>query len=537
VVVILLPVIDRELRIRARRDTTYWLRAGVAGLAAVAAALELVLAANANGQARAGGVTFKALSWLGMGMAFVSSLATADALSGERRDGTLGLLFQTALRPFDVVLGKLTVSSISAVYCMAAFLPALAFVSLSGGVGLWQIVRTALALLDAAFVSLAAGMWVSGRVVARHHATRGALLAVFVICVAPRILMNVGMAVVPRLSLLGACSPLTAFYLAPDVAYTGARIDFWISIAAVHGLGWLLLASTAATLRRKLLADDEVKPAAEPFFVPLVESEVQSMAQTKTEMLQKDPICWIVTRLRMHNGLIWAGSLVFLLAGSGFSWARLTTGVASAGLGSLYLLISLFSAGLLAWAAGRFFFEAQRNGEFEMILSTPLGAADVVSGTWRAICQPLRGAWLPVLFLILLQFLLAGGHGSGVESIRRAVILINRALDIVAICWVGMWFGLTSRKPFSIMGWTAGLVIALPWIVSYLLVIGMASSSRTAWGSPGFTPPRPATALFWFFLWPILEIAKDIFLVGWAAGRLRSNLRTSASLSAGNLTA
>jgi hypothetical protein len=242
----------------------------------------------------------------------------------------------------------------------------------------------------------------------------------------------------------------------------------------------------------------------------------------------------------MHNGLIWAGSLVFLLAGTGFSWARLRTGAASAGFGSLYLLLSLCSAGLLAWAAGRFYFEAQRNGEFEMILSTPLGAADVVSGTWRAICQPLRGAWLPVLFLILLQFLFSSsGPGNGLDTFRKAMVLLNRAIDIVAICWVGMWFGLKSRRPFSIMGWTAGLVVGLPWVISYVLIITTATPMRTSASVAGFgfASPQPAALLFWFIIWPLLEMAKDFVFIGWAVGKLRSDLRTSASLAAGQLTA
>lgn len=498
------------------------------------------IAAGVSGQGKAGGITFNALSWLGLGMACAATLATADALSGERRDGTLGLLFQTALRPLDVVLGKLTASGITSLYSMAAFIPALAVVALSGGVSFWQIARTALALFNAIFVALAAGMWVSGRVVARHQATRGALVAVLVILVGPRIIMNIVISVVSDLRFLGGFSPLTAFYLASDTAYGGRRLEYWFSIAAVYALGWLLLAWTAGTLRRKLAADDEFKPAKEPMFVPLVEKEAEAIARSKTDMLQKDPICWIVTRLRMHNGLIWAGSLVFLLAGTGFSWARLRTGAASAGFGSLYLLLSLFSAGLLAWAAGRFYFEAQRNGEFEMILSTPLGAADVVSGTWRAICQPLRGAWLPVLFLILLQFLLSNsGPTNGLDTFRKAMVLLNRAMDIVAICWVGMWFGLKSRRPFSIMGWTAGLVVGVPWVISYLLIITTTSPVRTPAGTSifGFASPQPAALLFWFIIWPLLEMAKDFIFIGWAVSKLRSDLRTSASLAAGQLTA
>ena len=49
---------------------------------------------------------------------------TSDCISEEKRDGTLGLLFLTDLRSFDIVLGKLAATSLKAFAGLIAIFPA-----------------------------------------------------------------------------------------------------------------------------------------------------------------------------------------------------------------------------------------------------------------------------------------------------------------------------------------------------------------------------------------------------------------------------
>src|SRR5256885_10869845 len=86
-----LPLIARDLRIRARQKTTYWTRCGVGGLALMAAAAEMMMSANATNPNLVGRSTFRIVSWLGFLLACGCALVTADTLSRERREGTLGL--------------------------------------------------------------------------------------------------------------------------------------------------------------------------------------------------------------------------------------------------------------------------------------------------------------------------------------------------------------------------------------------------------------------------------------------------------------
>src|SRR2546427_7852714 len=146
----------------ARRRSTYTLR-----LLAAAAAFSIILwlcLLPAPGQppVALGKSLFTALSV----MAFVYCLLigpfiTADCISSEKREGTLGLLFLTDLRSFDVVLGKWAATSLAGFYGLVAVLPALGIPVLLGGVTPGEYGRTALAVLNAVLFSLTAGLFVS----------------------------------------------------------------------------------------------------------------------------------------------------------------------------------------------------------------------------------------------------------------------------------------------------------------------------------------------------------------------------------------
>src|SRR5947209_10079973 len=79
--------------------------------------------------------------------------STADCLSEEKREGTLGLLFLTDLKGYDIVLGKLMATSLSGIYGVLAIVPVLAVPLLMGGITLGEFERMALVAFDALFFS------------------------------------------------------------------------------------------------------------------------------------------------------------------------------------------------------------------------------------------------------------------------------------------------------------------------------------------------------------------------------------------------
>src|SRR5205823_10885449 len=155
-----LPVVDRELRVAARRPATYWTRLvfAIAGAGIVSLAL-LFAAAAQTGATGIGGWLFYFLSLLALGFsAFAGVFLTADCLSEEKRDGTLGLLFLTDLKGYDVVFGKLAATSLGAFYAVLAVLPVMAVPLLMGGVTLAEFGRMALVSINTLFFSLSLGM-------------------------------------------------------------------------------------------------------------------------------------------------------------------------------------------------------------------------------------------------------------------------------------------------------------------------------------------------------------------------------------------
>ena len=64
----------------------------------------------------------------------VGAVATADCLSEEKREGTLGLLFLTDLKAYHIVLGKLAATSLGTIYGMLSIFPVMGVPLLLGGV-------------------------------------------------------------------------------------------------------------------------------------------------------------------------------------------------------------------------------------------------------------------------------------------------------------------------------------------------------------------------------------------------------------------
>src|SRR5262245_17994793 len=130
-----LPIVGRELRVGARRRSTHGLRL----LAAVAAGVVTVwfcsLPTQGQPPTALGKTLFSSLSIMAFAYCLlIGPFLTADSVSSEKRDGTLGLLFLTDLRSLDVVLGKWVAASLAGFYGVLAVLPSLGVPLLLGGV-------------------------------------------------------------------------------------------------------------------------------------------------------------------------------------------------------------------------------------------------------------------------------------------------------------------------------------------------------------------------------------------------------------------
>ena len=101
----MLPVLVRELNAESRRPANYWLR--VVGPAALLLFFLLIALTKARLAPGEGGRLFGDCNGiLFIAIWIVAPMLTADCISREKRDGTLGLLFLTPLNPGSIVIAK-----------------------------------------------------------------------------------------------------------------------------------------------------------------------------------------------------------------------------------------------------------------------------------------------------------------------------------------------------------------------------------------------------------------------------------------------
>src|SRR5215472_6711939 len=165
---IVLPVIMRELRAAARHGFTFYLR--TLGAAALLLAC-FFFGLNNEFTPTLGGRLFGYLHCtLFVAIWILVPLLTADCISVERREGTLGLLFLTGLKGSDVVVAKSIAQALRAITIWLAVVPVLALPFLLGGVSWSETLLSVMVNSSAICWGIAAGLVASAWSKARTRA-------------------------------------------------------------------------------------------------------------------------------------------------------------------------------------------------------------------------------------------------------------------------------------------------------------------------------------------------------------------------------
>lgn len=241
-----LPIVERELRVAARRSGTYWSRTQVAMAGLVPTFFMLVGPTGFMTPAQRGAQIFQVLAFLAFFFAIISAVRfTADCISSEKREGTLGLLFLTDLKPSDVVIGKLAATALNAVSGLVGLIPVLAIPTLLGGVTLGDVGRLSLVLLNSLFFALSVAMFIS---VVSWHERKAAGLSTIVL-----LAFCIGLPVVGGIiadsggagqlaPLFAQASPGYALAFVRSGSFAAASGQFWFSTIVTHALGWIFFA-------------------------------------------------------------------------------------------------------------------------------------------------------------------------------------------------------------------------------------------------------------------------------------------------------
>ena len=481
-----LPVADRELRVAARRKSTYRIRSWTAVTAIAMTWLFLGLSGLSSTRGAAGGEVFTVVAWYAFGLCLLAGVfLTADCLSEEKREGTLGLLFLTDLRGYDVVSGKFIARGLNAFYGLLAILPAMGIPLLVGGVTGGQFWKTALAMLNALFVSLAAGMLVSARGREPQRAMGGTLFILFLLVAGLPAAVEIG-SLLHRSSAwskLAWISPAWPFSCALKSAYR-THMEFWGALFASHMFGWCMLALASGWLPRHWQERCSAARLGRSSWRGLRggSSERKAQGQERERLLSINPVLWLVGTQAGVRRIAWGTVLIWgAVAGSSalFGKERMVSFVMN---GYVARPFGFLLKALLAAQACRFFVEARSNGALEMLLSTPLTSREIIRGQSLA----LRRSFLwPVLAFAGIMFLpdaiqviravLIGRPEhlgeAALGSLVTGICAVRMLIDSYTVCVFAMALALTLKRPTMALGTAIVAVLILPSILCWFDVV------------------------------------------------------------------
>ena len=530
-----LPIVERELRVAARRPGTYWTRS-FSALGLIAVWLLVVFANGGTSAAHLSQILLVVFGILALGFClFAGIFLTADCLSEEKREGTLGLLFLTDLRGYDVVFGKLIATSVHSVYGLLAIFPVLALPLLMGGVTGGEFWRLVLVLMATLFLSLSLGMAVSALAREARQAMAGTFLGMLVLAGVLPALWWLGLLVFrsrPSGVLLWS-SPVCAFWATFDATYRGSigRHQFWMSLLTVSllGLGLLVLAAVLLPRAWQSRARDarEGWAAAKPSGQGAGLSVERQARLTKS--LEANPYRWLASHARSPN--IPAGIILALLVLVWFCFLAASVALANGSRDmfpmSLFTAFALHLVGkyLAAVEATRQLGEDRRSGALELLLVTPLKETQILSGQRLALKRHsvrLKMLLVCVNLCLCVAVLVHPRHmpiGSReqagfVELFLGGIIMVF--VDFNAIQTVGMWMALRARSQQRAILATLAALVLVPWMAMFLLwVLAIAGTLRLSEGG--------VSAIF--ALWFVGGIVNDLFFSAQARAALGRGLR------------
>ena len=562
-----LSVAERELRATARRSRTYFVR-WITAVAFFGLLIWLFWAFDGFRNRNAAPEVFQVLSVLTFLYAlFIGSTVTADCISSEKREGTLGLLFLTNLNSFEIILGKLCSSSVVTIYGLFSMFPLLALLFMFGGIALDKFWETVLALVNAIFFGVAAGFVAS--VLCVRQFTSVALAVGLAIVIGQGVL---GVAAImdslkyPRVW-VDAVSLLCPFY--GLLASGGNRIfgqnHYWLSLGLVVCVS--LLGLLLASWRLSRAWQDRPKRSRAAIGGGLSErwrrSGATGRAKLRRRLLDWNPFFWLASRNRVSAPIFMLLTVLLVsltvyvatpffdrvfrsgpgsLEGFAFSWLWLGIG--------MHLLVLYYAAMIASQRVA----EDKQSGVFELILSTPVTEKLISRGFWLAYWRRLFFPALAVtavhLFFIWLgatflksevdeipkgmsvgQFLWRAFWRLPISGNRddwsfwyalRFILLILVLMSVVwlTLGWIARWLGLRMKHP-GFAPLTALAFVCVPPVLVFTCFCIAAEETRFFRMPDRIVVPVMIWTGFGIGALHCLAVSR------WAAVRLRRDLRTT----------
>jgi ABC-type transport system involved in multi-copper enzyme maturation permease subunit len=501
-----LPVVVRELIVKARQPSTYRTRAGTAAIMVAMFVLVLFIS-NGVSQRVVGQRLLNACGMLALAFTMISGLfLTADCISSEKRDGTIGLLFLTDLKPYDVLFGKLAGSCLNAVFGLLAVFPVLALPILVGGVTGSEFARLLLAFAVVAFFSLSIGLLAS--VVSREakDALARAIAAMFVFSVLmPALWWLIALATQKGTMGMPADNAFN-FLLWPCPVYTYLKafaasyatrsgwIAYWSSVLMLVGISIASLVSATLLLPR-VWHSETATPLSK--LRDCLKIFAGKGARSTRSIDGTNPIfslCMHDTRTRRHVRTalvillpIWIGFLVLSVTRN--------TGNEPLFCGAFFTAFAahLVTKTFIALEASRRFAEDRQSGAMELLLVTPIEIKEMLKGQLAAVKRQFRGVLVVLcamnaVMMFCVVYFSKRLHTENDEAMTGFGVvffggIFALMLDFPALAWLAMWRAIASRKHHYAVMITILQVLAPGWLLIFFFVI---AESRFAHHGPTF---------------------------------------------------
>ncbi len=500
-----LPVVERELRIAARGRATYrWRMTLVAVGLGVMALLTWVLTEERASQTAQGQTVFYTLIGLSALYGFMSSVSvTADSVSREKREGTLGLLFLTDLRGRDIILGKLAANSLNTFYGLLGLLPLLGVPILMGGVSIYDGVIAALGVVNLMFVCLVLGIFVSTISWDERRATFAAIISGLVVMIGPFLLGGLWVFLLGRgpiwavlLSGMSPAFPLVS--LMPNFTGTRAWPPF-LDLVPSHLLGWLLLMVSGRLAERswqsrssgsvKRTVDERLFTSRNP----------RSRTRHRRRMLEAHPLVWLLER---HPGKrFYADGLVLAILAIWY-WGYRAYGTEMFGGPSWFLVVPLafllhliFASWVVAESSMRLL-EDRRSGGLELLLCTSLTDHDLIGGHRMALRRLfLRAVLVLAAAEVFVAFTGFGGADDASASNGMWMMLCMAyavLLDTHSLSWIALRLAISLPTVNRVGAYALAITPFGPIVLTAVIAPALLSVME-----PGFNRTFPTVLATW----------------------------------------
>jgi hypothetical protein len=475
------PVVAREMSVLSRRRSTYIGRTITVGLAMFVFGWVFLVAMAGLSVAQIGRAIFVGLASLSFLYALLAGIhATSDAISEEKREGTLGLLFLTDLRSSDITFGKLAATSLNAFYALIGIIPTLSLAVLLGGVAMTDVARVSLVLANTMFLSLSLGMLVSALSVNERRAIFAALIALSVLTLGPMIITMVatGFESLPTIGIW--LSPLYPFLCVFNPTGSMPGFDtgmFFPALIAHHLLGWLCLARATSLLPGFILGTPlKWSDRLAARFDEYVYGSPAQRLEHRRQLLDRNAFLWLSSRERVKPLWAWIVVAIFftlyLWVAWGFRGILFDLHTSATLLFLVHLVLELW---VVSEVCNRIIHD-RRSGAMELLLCSPLGVREIARGQDLALRRIFGGPVLVLvavevfLMFLALKFMAKPAPADRILTYLAAISTL--LLDFWALKWLGSWLCLFGKSMERVLIATVARVMVAPW----LIFLGFAAS-------------------------------------------------------------